>query len=250
MLIPVGEEVAVPVTVVVLGPEPEVLRALLRRLEVDTLQVEITPSGLAVARSTSDREPLPPLGTRLIVTAGDRVKLPGRILGSRGDRWVVSREGARASDDRAAPRFAAVLKVRWRVAGAEGGGPRRQAGPSDEKWLTGGPDPGPFVDFRGPADLSLSGVGFDCTSLVPPVGARLLIELHLSSEGPVSLPERPVDPRATAPTTAGAGGARHRAIGAVRRIDVVGERTQVGVEFVELPEATFDALSDYTLRNL
>jgi hypothetical protein len=203
LLIPVGEEVSVPVTIVVLGPEPEVVSGLLRRLDVDTLHLEV--GGRAA-----------PLGTRLIVTAGDRVKLPGRVLGSAVDRWVVSREGARPSDDRAAPRFATMLEVRWRVA-AQG----------QERWVGGGPDPGPFVAFQGPADLSLSGLCFGCDDRVPPVGSHLLLDLRL---GP--------DDR------------RHRAIGAVRRIETEADRTQIGVEFVDLPEATFDALSDYTLRNL
>ncbi|MEZ4235527.1 MAG: hypothetical protein R3F59_05065 [Myxococcota bacterium] len=43
---------------------------------------------------------------------------------------------------------------------------------------------------------------------------------------------------------------RHRALGAVRRIEAGHERILLGVEFVDLPESTFDALSDYTLRNL
>lgn len=202
MLIPVGEEVAVPVTVVVLGAEPEVWRGTLRRLDEGTVRLEVRDGDV-------------PVGARLVVTAGDRTKLSGRVL-SRGDDGVlvVSRDGAHASDDRAAPRVAAMLELRWRAAG------------TDEGWVRGGPDPGPFIRFRGPADLSLSGLRFDCEGAAPRLGQRLLLDLGLDAAR------------------------RHRALGAVRRADPVGERTEVGIEFVDLPEATFDALSDYTLRNL
>ncbi|MEZ4242110.1 MAG: PilZ domain-containing protein [Myxococcota bacterium] len=204
MLIPVGEEVSVPVTVVVLGPEPEVVSARLCRLEEGELLVEMSRPA--------------PVGTRVIVTAGDRIKLPGRVLDEQDGRWVVSREGVRATDDRAAPRFATVLDLRWRVAEADG-----------PRWIAGGTDPGPFVSFQGPADLSLSGLCFDCSGLVPQVGTQLLLALALAPDHP----ER-----------------RHRALGAVRRIEAGHERILLGVEFVDLPESTFDALSDYTLRNL
>ena len=208
MLIPVGEDVSVPVTIVVLGSEPEVLRAVLRRFEVDAMHLEL------LARPATERSS--EVGLRIIVTADNRIKLPGRVLQSDGDRWIVSREAPRATDDRAAPRFAALIEVRWRVA---------NAGTTD--WVRGGPDPGPFVAFQGHADLSINGIFFACNALVPPVGTRLLIDLSLDG-----------------------GRNRHRVLGAVRRIATTDERTQIGVEFVDVPESTFDALSDHTLKHL
>ncbi|MEQ1504466.1 MAG: PilZ domain-containing protein [Myxococcota bacterium] len=202
MLIPVGEAVALPVTVVVLGPEPEVWQGTLTRLDVDTLRIRVTDAGISV-------------GTRIIVTAPDRTKLPGRVLAVDGGEWVVSRDGAHPTDDRSAPRIAAPITLRWRL--ADRGAPR---------WIRGGADPGAFVRFCGPADLSLSGVRFGWIGDPPTLGASILVELALDDLG------------------------AHRAIGAVRRVEPVGEELLVAVEFVDVPEATFDALSDFTLRNL
>jgi hypothetical protein len=203
MLIPVGEDVTVPVTVVVLGPEPEVVGGTLRRLEVDTLLLDVPGVMLRV-------------GVRLIVTAGDPVKLPGRVLEAAGGLWIVSRDDPRPADDRGAPRFATLLDLRWRVADR-----------TQERWIAGGPDPGPFESFNGPADLSVTGVSFDCEGPPPQIGARLLLDLALDDDGQ-----------------------RYRALGAVRRVEARGRRSQLGVEFVDLPESTFEALSDCTLRNL
>ena len=207
MLIPVGEEVSVPVGVVVLRGEPEIWSAVLVRLDNDTLRLRVT----------SPPNATPQLGVRLIVHA-DRTKLPGRILAIEDQELVVSRDRAPATDDRAAPRVMSHLSVRWRVAGAD-------ARTDAQSWLAGGPDPGPFVVFRGGASLSMSGMRFDAKSVAPPVGSELLLELSL-------------------------GGEPWRALGAVRRVDEDGGSTAIGVEFLELPEGTFDALSEFTLKNL
>jgi hypothetical protein len=207
MLIPVGEAVSVPVGVVVLRGEPEIWSAVLVRLDNDTLRLQITSPPNVRA------EP----GVRLIVHA-DRTKLPGRVLAIEGDELVVSRDRAPPTDDRAAPRVMSHLSLRWRVSNAD----RRSEA---EAWLAGGPDPGPFVVFRGGASLSMSGMRFDAKSVAPGVGAELLVELQL-------------------------GGEPWRARAAVRRVDEDNGATAIGVEFLELPESTFDALSEFTLRNL
>jgi hypothetical protein len=128
---------------------------------------------------------------------------------------VVAREPAHPTDDRSAPRIEGVVDVRWRLADHDGA-----------RWLAGGPDPGPFVAFRGAADVSLSGIRFDCTGHAPDLGASVLVDLGLDGRN------------------------RHRALGTVRRVEPVGDRVLVAMEFLDLPETTFDALSDFTLRNL
>jgi hypothetical protein len=216
MLIPVGEDVSVAVTVVLLGPSPEFREAELVRLDVETLRL----------RLLGDGGPAPAVGTRLIVNAAERTKLQGKVLAVDAGGIVVSRDRVSATDDRAAPRVLSHVELRWRGVDSEA---------ASASWLAGGADPGPFVTFRGGADLSLSGVRIPTTSRPPPVGGRVWVELAL-------------------------GGERHRILGIVRRVeqnDRASELARVneaglafGVEFVELPEPTFDALSDFTLRNL
>ncbi|MEQ1570145.1 MAG: PilZ domain-containing protein [Myxococcota bacterium] len=207
MLIPVGEDVAVPVTVVALGDEPEIWTAVVRRLEVDSMRIRITTPGAA-----------PRLGLRLIVNAGERTKLPGRVLSIEPDgELVASRDQAHATDDRAAPRVISRTELRWRETTRD----RAEADP----WLRGGDDPGGFTTFRGGASLSMSGVRFPCRGPLPAIDAQLLIALSLQGE-------------------------EYRALGVVRRVDPEGADPAIGVEFLELPESTFDALSEFTLRNL
>jgi hypothetical protein len=207
MLIPVGEDVSVPVTVVVLGAEPEIWTASLRRLDIDRLRLRIDDGSIVP----------PPVGTRLIVNAGERTKLPGRLLEIADGELVVSRDAAHATDDRAAPRVRSRLSLRWRLTDLD----RART----ERWLEGGPDPGPFLVFQGGASLSMSGLRFPCRGPAPAPGSQLLLGLAI-------------------------GGEERRALGAVRRLDTDGTEVSVAVEFLDLPEATFDALSQFTLDNL
>lgn len=206
MLIPVGEDAAVPVTIVLLSPEPEILQATLRRLEQDALLLEL-PAGT----------PAPEIGARLIVNAAERTKLTGRVLEVHGAFWTVSRDRMHATDDRAAPRVRSKIHLRWRHADA-----------GEAAWLAGEPDESEFVRFSGGGDLSLAGVRFDLAHVasapLPALGDRLFVELSLSGDA-------------------------HRVLGIVRRVET-GEQPSVAVEFIEVPEATFDALSDFTLNHL
>lgn len=219
MLIPVGEDVSIPVTVVLLGTEPDVTSGELKRLDWDSFRICIFKGG-----STSPLEPTS--GTRIIVTVGDRTKLAGRVIALEGKTAIVSRDPTHASDDRAAPRVMAVLTVRWRV--SEG---------DSAAWVAGGPDPGPFTIFRGTADVSMSGIRFVCPVVVP-IGARLMLDLELKT---------------------GSEQQNHRVIGIVRRVETldgkavqggIEQRHAIGVEFLDLTEPALDALSDFTLENL
>jgi PilZ domain len=218
MVIPVGEATHVPVALVLLpadlGPEPgageapRFLNGTLIRLEPDVLRLAV-PAGT----------PAPPLGMRVIVSAGERTKMTGKLLAVDADGWTVSRDQMRATDDRAAPRVRSRIQLRWRHAD-----PHRT-----QDWLSGADDEeASYSRFGGGGDLSLSGirvdVSVDPTTETPQFGDRLFIELMV-------------------------GGATRRVLGVVRRVEE-GERTSVAIEFLEVPEATFDALSDYTLRNL
>lgn len=160
MLIPVGEAVAVPVTVIVLASEAGVCRGTLVRLESDEFRVVVT-----------DREV--PTGTRLIV-AVHRTKLQGRVTGAEGDVRIVSRDpDPGGADDRAAPRVTGTIEVRWRIAGHE-----------EAAWVAGGPDPGPFSALLAETDLSVSGLRAGLGPDPPPVGARLLLRLGLDADPP------------------------------------------------------------------
>lgn len=161
--------------------------------------------------------PAPALGTRLIVNAAERTKLTGRLLAAEGTVWSVSRDRMHATDDRAAPRVRSRIRLRW-----------RHAVEPFEAWLAGAEDPAPYTSFSGGGDLSLSGVRFDLgdapTTHLPEFGDKLYIELLV------------------------AGGA-HRALGIVRRVEPA-PNLSVAIEFLEVPESTFDALSEFTLDHL
>lgn len=205
MLIPVDQDIELPVTVVLLSPEPEILQATLRRMEYEELRLEV-PAG------TTE----PPVGSRLIVNAGERTKLTGRVLSTAGVRWVISRDGTHATDDRAAPRVRSRIRLRWRPA----------TEPFDP-WLTGGSDLPAAFSFDGGGDLSLSGVRFDLRGSdtpAPAFGDRLFIELLL-------------------------GRGAYRVLGIVRRVEGPPNRS-VAVEFLDVPEETFDALSQFTLDHI
>ena len=203
MLIPVDADVDVAVTVVVLGEAVAVAFGRLVRLEQETLQL-IVP------------DPPIPVGARLVVTVGDRTRLPGRVIEvGDGGRLRVSRDGAHAVDDRAAPRVTGNVPARWRTAGDEA-----------EAWITGGPHPGPFQAVAGEIEVSVSGMLLGPAGPPPPVGARVLLELEFEPGEP------------------------SRAVGIVRRNATRDGRPHVGIEFVELPESTLDALSAFTLERL
>jgi hypothetical protein len=226
MLIPVGEDVSVSVTVVMLGSEPDVTTGQLRRLDWDTFRLELSSKpGLSGRPGSASHASV---GTRLIVTAGDRTKLPGRVVAVEDGVLVVSRDRTHAADDRSAPRVMGLVRVRWRV--ADGGAPA---------WLAGGPDPGPFSEFSGTADVSMSGIRFVATTAVAPVGSQLMLELGLGPTGR--------DPKSLVPSSEHG---THRLLGLVRRVEHLGGSHALGVEFVDVPEPTLDALSDFTLENL
>lgn len=160
MLIPVGETVAVPVTVIVLATEAGVCRGTLVRLESDTFRVRV-----------SDRDV--PVGARLIV-AVHRTKLQGRVIGIEGDIRIASRDpDPGASDDRAAPRVSGTIEVRWRASTG-----------SASAWIAGGPDPGPFTAIRTETDLSVSGLRVALGADPPSVGTILLLRLSLDRDTP------------------------------------------------------------------
>lgn len=161
MLIPVGVDVSVPVSVVVLGEAVDVLAGTLVRLEEDRLHLVVRTRGLSE-------------GTRLVVTVRDRTRLTGKVLRADDDHLVVSRDAAHTADDRAAPRVTGTVVARWRAVGDDA-----------PAWLAGGEDPGPFVAFHGAAEVSVSGMllGVDA-AMAPPVGARLLLELTLGDGAP------------------------------------------------------------------
>ena len=160
MLIPVGETVAVPVTVILLASEAGVCRGTLVRLDSDQFRV-IVPG----------REV--PTGARLIV-ALHRTKLQGRVTSSEGDLKIVARDpDPGAADDRAAPRVTGTIEVRWRIGSGE-----------ESRWIAGGPDPGPFAAVLTETDLSVSGLRLALGADPPPVGAVLLLRLALDAGPP------------------------------------------------------------------
>lgn len=157
MIIPLGEDVAIPVTVVIVGDAPDVRPGVLRRLQAEELHLWLP-------------QPLPE-GQRVVLAVGERTTLSGRVVRTEGDLMVVTRDRVRASDDRAAPRVEGRAKTRWTT----GDDP-------DGAWIAGGSDPGPFATLDGPVELSLSGMLIEVGQALP-LGARVLIELDLDELG-------------------------------------------------------------------
>ncbi|MCB9684807.1 MAG: PilZ domain-containing protein [Alphaproteobacteria bacterium] len=157
MLVPLGEEVAVPITVVIVGDVPDVRPGVLRRLLAEQVHVWLA-------------EPLTE-GQRVVLAVGDRTTLSGRVVSREGDVMVVSRDRVRATDDRAAPRVRGRAVTRWIV----GDDP-------DGDWLAGGPGPDGFDALDGEVELSLSGMRIVVGRSLP-VGTRVLVELELAGLG-------------------------------------------------------------------
>ncbi len=214
MLIPVDVPVAVPITAVVLAPDPAdappvVTSGELVRLGADRFVVRLSV-------------PLPS-GARVVVALGEGSKLAGRVIGEEVDGVAISRDVSRANEVRSGPRVSIRVALRWLPRGADG-----------PEWLRGGPDPAPFRSLRGLANVSVSGIRVHMPGPAPHLGATLLLDV-------VPLPERA---GALSP------GAAFRAAGVVRRVEGSRSRPTVGIEFVDLPDATSDALLELTLRRL
>lgn len=156
MLVPMDEDVAIPVTVVVVGEGADVRPGVLRRMEPDSVRLWL-PEPVAV-------------GTRLVLAVGERTTLSGRVRLVDGDLHLVSRDTARNPDDRAAPRVRGSGVVRWRI-GEDSSG----------RWLNGGPDTGACFTQRGPVEVSVSGMLFQAGGTVPS-GTQLLLEVQLEDQ--------------------------------------------------------------------
>ncbi len=204
MLVPTDVPVNLPVTLTLVGASLRVGAARLVRLSAAELRL-------------ADPEFRPAPGDRVIVTVDERTRLSGKVLAIEpGGELRVSREGGRMVDDRSAPRVRAPLAVRYRLLE-----PGRA---NDPGWLAGGTHPGPFREFRGVAEISVSGMLLkDETSL--PIGSHLAMELELD-------------------------GQRLRVIGCVRRLHPVKGPVASGVEFVELGDDEAEALAAFTLSAL
>ncbi len=214
MLILVDAPVAVPITAVVLASDPTVSTPVISSGQLVRLAADKFVVRLGV--------PLPS-GAQVVVALAEGSKLAGRVIGEEADGVAISRDVTRASEERSGPRVAIRVAMRWRSRGADG-----------PTWVRGGPDPAPFRSLRGRADVSVSGIRVSMPGPAPQLGATLLLDV-------VPLPER-----AGAPYP----GAAFRAAGVVRRVEGSRSRPTVGIEFVDLPDATSDALAELTLRRL
>jgi hypothetical protein len=153
------------------------------------------------------------VGERVVAAAGSTT-LPGRITAIDGPILTVTRTGLHGSDDRAAPRVKAPVQLAWWTDG------------DPAAWLAGAAATGPRRVASGD-DVSLSGVRFTVAAEPPVVGDRLMLEAEINP-----------------------GQAPHRLVAVVRRCWAsVGEWT-VAVSFVEMDEATAEALLDLTLQKL
>ena len=149
MLVDADSDVDVPVVLAVVGARLEVVEARLVRLTADRV--------FLLAPAT------PAPGARVIVTV-DRNKLLGKVLDAHPDgRLEIARDGAHASDDRAAPRVRGRMSVRWREL-RDGG-------------------PGQTGSFDGTTELSVSGMLLPTCACA--VGTRLELELRLGSASPI-----------------------------------------------------------------
>jgi hypothetical protein len=142
MLVPMGEDVAIPVTVVVVGDGADVRSGVLRRMEPETVRLWLP-------------EPLP-VGARVVLAVGERTTLSGRVLLHERDLYVVSRDAARTPDDRAAPRVRGPAAVRWCL-GED----------TTARWINGGPDTAAFFSQRGEVEVSVSGMSFPAGGHAP-----------------------------------------------------------------------------------
>lgn len=156
MLVPMDEDVAVPVTVVVVGDSADVRPGVIRRMEADSVWLWLP-------------EPLQ-IGCRVVLAVGERTTLSGRVRLADGDVYVLSRDAVRNPDDRAAPRVRGSAAIRWRMGDDPTGG-----------WLNGGPDTGAHFSQRGPVEVSVSGMLFQAGGSVPN-GTQLLLEVTLEGQ--------------------------------------------------------------------
>lgn len=156
MLVPMGEDVAIPVTVVVVGDGADVRSGVLRRMEPETVRLWLP-------------EPLP-VGARVVLAVGERTTLSGRVLLHERDLYVVSRDAARTPDDRAAPRVRGPAAVRWCL-GED----------TTARWINGGPDTAAFFSQRGEVEVSVSGMSFPAGGTLP-TGTLLLLEVTLEHQ--------------------------------------------------------------------
>ena len=214
MLILVDAQVAVPITAVVLASDLSGATPTISSGELVRLGADRFVVRLDV--------PLPP-GAQLVVALADGSKLAGRVIGEEADGVAISRDLTRGSDERSGPRVSVRVALRWRSRGVD-----------DPGWLAGGADPAPFRSLRGRADVSVSGIRVNMPGPAPQIGATLMLDV-------APLPER-----AGAPYP----GAAFRVVGVVRRVEGSRSRPTVGIEFVDLPDATSDALTELTLRRL
>lgn len=99
MTIPLGEDVELPVTVVLLGDPVAVLQATLVRLEAEAFHLRADP---AIE-----------VGRRLVASAAT-LKLSGQVFALHGATAHVRRAAVHGTDDRAAPRVFAPRSLRWR----------------------------------------------------------------------------------------------------------------------------------------
>jgi hypothetical protein len=100
MDIPVGQDVEIPVRLVLVGEPFALVPAVLLRVDATALRLRVDPSGGAT------------LGRRAVVAFADQ-KLPGRITAVDGPNIALAREEAHGTDDRAAPRVHAPLTITW-----------------------------------------------------------------------------------------------------------------------------------------
>jgi hypothetical protein len=176
----------IPVTVVILGQMPIVLRGTLVATADAEFTVDIDGPGAT-------------LGSRIVV-AGAQAKLAGQITALVANRATVARTDVHGTDDRGAPRVSAPVSLVWRR--------------GDDPWRPASAD-----------DVSISGARFLTQSEPPAVGDKITLALAL---GP---------------------GRRHQVDALVRRSGASANGYTIGVEFLEVDDATSDALTDLTLRS-
>jgi len=214
MLMPVGEDVRIPVDVVFPTLVPlRMVPGWITRRDGDVIHLELA-------------EPTPVVseGTRIILDGGrsQGERVLARTVGeASGARMVVSYESTSVSDQRASGRTSGLVDLGYRVI-------RDDEPELVRRWLEDGwalPDPRAWDRPEPEVEFSLSGLKFRDVPRCS-VGERLLIEMLL-------------------PTTATV----WRCTGRVRRVDEVEDGQQdVADEFVDLGEDVQDALIHYILH--